>query len=153
MSNKSSRFQQPLRLELKPSRYLRVALVALAIVACAAIFYSALDWRWRALGALLIALHLSVLLRRYAQAPGCLYWRGEHWLWSGSLNNECVLHLQQATLWPGFIQLRFSDETGRTHFFTLLNDSLDVDTRRRLRASVRHLPVFAERAAINNRDA
>jgi hypothetical protein len=63
-------------------------------------------------------------------------------LWIDRYRVERVLLLQQATLWPAFILLRFRDEkTGKTQVFTLLQDSLEADRQRRLRVYLRHMSV------------
>jgi hypothetical protein len=123
---------------------LRAALIGVAGCACAAILYSAIDGYLRVLCVVLLLVHLGVLLHRYAQPPSCLLWRAETWLWIDS-PNEHALRLQQITLWPGFILLRFRDEKiGKTRVFVMLPDSLDADSWRRLCVYLRHMPVFPE---------
>jgi hypothetical protein len=131
---------------LRPSRRLSCALAALAVAASVAIFSSTLPFGVQlALGATLW-LHLSYLLRRHRRSGGWLAWRGEHWSWRDADGREHLLHLRQATLWPGLIALRCTDlSNGRVRVFPLLVDSLDRDAQRQLRIALRHLPVFTEK--------
>lgn len=146
MSTKSSFSPEPLRLELKPSRYLRIALSVLALCALAAILHCALNIYLRGSCAVFLLLHWRALLRRYAQSPGCLLWQSDTWLWIGT-THERVLALRHATLWPGLIVLRFCEEgSGTARTFSLLPDSLTHEMQRRLRMHLRHMPVFVDLA-------
>jgi hypothetical protein len=125
---------------------LYAALLTVGAGALAAVWYSAIDGHARLFFALLLLVHLCVLLRRCARSPGILVWRGETWCWIDRSAHELELNLQQATLWPGLMVLRFSEQdTQKTRVFVLLHDSVDSDTQRRLRMYLRHLPVFAKR--------
>jgi hypothetical protein len=152
LSIKSSLSLEPLRLELKPSRYFRIALSLLALGALGAIFHSAIDGYLRWLCAALLLLHWSILWRRHSRSAGCLIWDSSGWLWIAAAR-ENVLLLEHATVWPGFIALRFRDQSSaKRQFFTLLPDSLEVDMRRRLRLHLRHMPVFGEDAGYGAAD-
>ncbi|HSB96901.1 MAG TPA: protein YgfX [Spongiibacteraceae bacterium] len=145
MSTKSSFSPEPLRLELKPSRYLRIALSLLALCAVMAILHSALNIYVRCSCVVFLLLHWRALLQRHAQSPGCLLWQSDTWLWSGA-THENLLTLRHATVWPGLIVLRFCEEgSGKTRVFSLLPDNLTSDMQRRLRMHLRHMPVFGDR--------
>jgi membrane-bound toxin of toxin-antitoxin system len=144
LSIKSSLSLEPLRLELKPSGYLRIALSLLALGALGAIFYSAIDGYLRLLCAALLLVHWRILLRRHSRLSGHLIWGSGGWLWVEPARENLLL-LMHATVWPGFIALRFRDgSSGKQLFFSLLPDSLEVDMQRRLRLHLRHMPVFGE---------
>jgi Membrane-bound toxin component of toxin-antitoxin system len=143
LSNKLSPSPEILRLELRPSRRLRAALLGIAVAALAAIGYSALAGYWRAFAVALLLTQFGVVLYRCMQPPGCLLWRAGRWLWIDARADEQILSLQHAVVWPGCILLRFrAQTTGKNHIFPLLHDSFDAALQRRLRLYLRHMPVF-----------
>lgn len=142
LSTRSSHFQEPLRLELSVSQRLRLALSGLAAFALCAIFFAAIPPVPRLTLVVLLLIHLAWLLRRQARLVGYLLWRGDDWSWIDGACERTLL-LQQATVWPALIVLRFREPSnGRTWVFTLLADSCESDMQRRLRVFLRLMPVF-----------
>lgn len=131
-----------LRIELRPSRILRGALIALAAIVLMAIYRAALPHALQgALGALLV-IHLLYSLRRETRCSGLLSWRSGQWLWMDGHAREHRLYLRAATAWRVSIVLRFREQDGGAQVFTLLPDSAARDALRRLRVGLRHMPVF-----------
>lgn len=146
MSTRSSRFQEPLRLELKVSRRLRITLCGLAACALGAISCAAIPPPAQVLLAAWLLADLVLLWHRQGRAAGRLTWRGECWSWSDAAG-ERVLQLQQASVWPGLIVLVFGEQSGgRKRAFVLLADSFGhADMQRQLRVYLRQMPVFESR--------
>jgi hypothetical protein len=147
LSTRSSSLPGPLRIDLRPSLYLRLALIALGALLLAAIVQTALPWSSRCALAVAVSLYLYLLLRCHTglwAPPACtgLLWDGAVWFWLDGGGQQPVV-LQQAALWPGLIALEFRRAGSRRRCaLLLLPDSADADAQRRLRIYLRHLPVF-----------
>lgn len=143
MSNRFSPSPAPLSVELRPSTHLRNALIGGGCAAGAAICHADLPWWLRGILLACAAFYLASTLQRQARLRGTLRWRDGGWSWRDCEGAEQSLRLREAVLWPGLIALDFVDaENGRRWPLTIVADSADADSLRRLRVCLRHLPVF-----------
>ena len=148
MSIRYSRSPAPLRVELRPSHYLRLLLIGLGLLALAALAATALQWALRLVLALLVTGYVALSLRHHTGLwgiPACtaIRWDGAIWQWQAGAVEHSV-SLQHATLWPGLLVLNFCDTgTRKSRVLVLLPDSAAAVELRRLRVYLNHLPVFA----------
>ena len=135
----------PLRVEIKPSIYFRIALICVASLALGAIVYAELTWPLR-LSLIVATLLYSGYCWLQQRQFGVLQWRSV-WFWRSVDGRERALNLQHCTVWPGLIVLTFRDAERRQKFvLVLLPDSFvrgDGDAARRLRVHLNHFPVFS----------
>ncbi|HET8710408.1 MAG TPA: protein YgfX [Spongiibacteraceae bacterium] len=142
----SSLTPAPLRVEIKPSIYFRIALICVASLALGAIFYAELTWPLRLLLIVTTLLYSGYCWMKQRQS-GVLQWRSV-WFWRCVDGRERTLNLQHSTVWPGLIVLVFRDAERKQKFIlVLLPDSFvrgDGDDARRLRVHLNHFPVFTD---------
>jgi hypothetical protein len=97
--------------------------------------------------ALIVLIYLVLLLRR-SQPLRLRFDTG--WVLTAQGGSELALQLQQATVWPMLIVLRFRDpQYSRlswrgAHSLTLLRDNLSADDWRHLRIYLRHFDVYGD---------
>lgn len=132
----------PFSLHISPSRWSRGYGVVLHLLLSAAV--CSLPWSgWVVAGLLLVVAGHGVVRSRNSQRHGVrrIDYRDQSWYLTGP--NGCVpARLQQATVWRWLVVMNFCSEAGRSCPIVLWPDSLEPETGRRLRATLRHRAVF-----------
>lgn len=121
----------------------------LVLLALAAIVYSSLPLAWQVTAGVPVCGYAVVQQRRLCRQRGTLSWC-ERWQWlevdaeGRPLHPVRALTLRAAVIWPGLVVLRFHEVHARRRTLTLAlcGDSLAAADMRRLRAHLRHWPVF-----------
>ncbi len=146
MSKRSSNSPTPLALELRPSRWLAAAQIGAALLALAALLRGGLPLSLKLFAVVLLPLVVLMSLRLQGLLGGrapCRALRREsgRWLWIGADGRSVAVRLLRAVVWRHLVVMHFEAPGGRRSL-CLLPDSLDADAMRRLRLSLRHLPVY-----------
>ena len=124
-----------LQCELKPSRSLRHSQWALHVLALLGLALADLPWPARALGAVLVVISLWRL--QQTQAAVALRCQADGRLEIGQDQDwQAVELLPGSVVWPGCCVLRLRGAAHR-HTLTVLSDSLEAETFRRLRVWLR----------------
>lgn len=111
-----------------------------------AVYYSALSWWQQAVFVAAAIIYFCLLWRAHNRQCGALQWRST-WIWIAEDGAENLLRLRHCTTWPGLTVLTFLNSAQKKFTLTLLPDSLDADSARRLRVYLNHFPVFDDTEA------
>ncbi|HEY3698515.1 MAG TPA: protein YgfX [Spongiibacteraceae bacterium] len=141
MSTSFSPSPTALHIEVRPSNYWRSALVIACSSALTAAYYSALLWWQQAVFAAAAIIYFCLLWRAHNRQRGILQWCST-WIWTADDGVENLWRLRHCTIWPGLTVLTFFNSSRKNFTLTLLPDSLDADSARRLRVYLNHFPVF-----------
>jgi len=151
LSNKFSRTPAALVLDILPSRQLRNFYLGLTLLAVFAIASSSLSLSQQIILALVVLIYAVLLLRR--PRPSRLRFNAGWYLKAGDQaqgDEEFVLQLQRATVWPMLIVLQFRDprysrlSVSSSYSVVLLRDHLNADDWRHLRIYLRHYNVYGD---------
>lgn len=121
--------------EVRPSRLLAAAVAIMALLACAAVAWSRLPWMFDLAICALIVLYAWHSLRRLKRQPlTMLGWHADGtWTLHLTGNRQVQGHLRSGRVLGPLIMLRLAWPQGGETTLALLPDSIDADTRRRLR--------------------
>lgn len=140
----SSVFDRPLRLELKPSRYLYLLILISYGGASLLLWLTPLWWVLKLLLTLLLLGDGRRQLRRHVwyRPPAAiqeLIWKEDgRWVRPGAGTiQDTELTLKQSFVHPRLVVLNFAAGRWRTNSVVILPDALDRDTFRRLRVRLR----------------
>ncbi len=150
MSTKSSASLAVLSVELRPSRWLRLILLAAAAAAITALSLAALPWPLRLLAGIAALVYLLTLASDHTgwprPMPWCaLRWDGNRWLLRHQRAGWLPAELRESVVWPGVTALRFRGPGRRTIRILLLADAVTAAERRRVHLHLRILSVHGPR--------
>ncbi|MEW5756941.1 MAG: protein YgfX [Pseudomonadota bacterium] len=140
----SSVFDRPLRLELKPSRYLYLLILIGYGGALLLLWLTPLWWPVKLLLTLALLgdgwrqVRRHVWYRHCAAIPALIWHEDGRWVVPGDGTREdSELTLKQSFVHPWLVVLNFAAGRWRTNSVVILPDALEHDTFRRLRVRLR----------------
>ena len=135
----SSDASSPCRLEWHRSRWLPVALCALAFVAIAALWLSDMPRIACSIGSALVLAYAGWLLHREAHRPDCvLSWLGGDAPWQVECDGRTEsLRIVGASFRGGLVALALADADNKSRRYLWWPDTLDARGRRALRLAMR----------------
>ena len=121
--------------DVRPSRLLALAVVLMALLAIVAVILSRLPWSFQLGACVLVVLYGGYHLRRSRRQPlASVGWHGDDtWTLNLADGRQAQGHLRSGRVLGPLIVLRLAWPQGGETALTLLPDSVDADTRRRLR--------------------
>lgn len=130
--------------DYRPSRWLGVAIAAVAVLACVSIAICGLSIGIKATLAALAAAYAVDTLRRFSRPPfvRALWHSAGHWRLADEDGNERMGELARSVVLGVVIVLTLRIDAKRTTAFVLVADNCDVETRRKLRVRLARADSF-----------
>lgn len=121
--------------DVRPSRLLMLAVVLMALLAIVAVILSRLPWPFQLGACVLVVLYGGYSLRRLRRQPlASVGWHADDtWTLNLADGRQAQGQLRSGRVLGPLIVLRLAWPQGGETALTLLPDSVDGDTRRRLR--------------------
>jgi len=125
--------------DYRPSRWIAVAIVLIAMLAVLAVALSGVALAWKVALACVACAYAAWSLDRFLRANNirrAAWQQGGHWRLAEADGREHVAELERGTVRGGWIVLRLRRADKRRETLVLGADNSDADTRRRLRVAL-----------------